>query len=199
MRLNAEMPRRFERRHRDLHRYSGSAISTRSPTTCPQRVDVSADRRRLIGAYFTHEYSVEAAALFNPSIVPAPDQSGLPSGAKRFVMSLRAVGEGHLSSIEFRSGVLGANGEIGIDDAGTYLVAGQRTPPAQFDKAPFAAKLQELGAINELSSGLLDRLGTTFTPEELEAALSIRESGAAPGDLVRDRARSFVSSPPPTT
>jgi predicted GH43/DUF377 family glycosyl hydrolase len=134
----------------------------------------------LIGAYFTHEYSVEAAALFNPSIVPAPDQSGVPSGAKRFVMSLRAVGEGHLSSIEFRSGVLGANGEIEIDDAGSHLVAGRRTPHAQFDKAHFTAKLQELGAINELSSALLERLGSKFTPEELEAALSIRESGGAP-------------------
>ena len=61
-------------------------------------------RRLLIGAYFTHEYSVEAAALFNPSIVLAPDQSGLASGSLRFVMSLRAVGEGHMSSIEFRYG-----------------------------------------------------------------------------------------------
>ena len=177
--LMAEMEQRFAQRHRDLHgiwERHFAAVAHWVPTD----VDVSADRRHLIGAYFTHEYSVEAAALFNPSIVPAPDQSGLPSGAKRFVMSLRAVGEGHLSSIEFRSGVLGANGEIGIDAAGPHLVAGRRTPPAHFDKAHFAAKLQELGAINELSSGLLDRLGSTFTPEELEASLSIRESGGAP-------------------
>ena len=86
---------------------------------------MSADRRLLIGAYFTHEYAVEAAALFNPSIVPAPDQSGLASGAKRFVMSLRAVGEGHLSSIEFRSGVLDADGGIAIDEPGPHLVGGR--------------------------------------------------------------------------
>jgi predicted GH43/DUF377 family glycosyl hydrolase len=174
--LNAEMKRRFAQRHRDL-----AVIWERhfdAVAHCvPAGVEVSIERRHLIGAYFTHEYSVEAAALFNPSIVPAPDQSGLPSGARRFVMSLRAVGEGHLSSIEFRSGVLGADGELAIDDAGKYLVAGRRTPPVKFDKAHFAAKLQELGAINELSSGLLARLGTTFTPEELEASLSIRESG----------------------
>jgi predicted GH43/DUF377 family glycosyl hydrolase len=177
--LNADMERRFARRHHDLHgvwERHFDAVAHYVPTD----VEVSTERRHLIGAYFTHEYSVEAAALFNPSIVPAPDQSGLPSGAQRFVMSLRAVGEGHLSSIEFRSGVLDANGELGFDDAGTQLVAGRRTPPAQFLKAHFAAKLRELGAINELSSGLLDRLGTTFTPEELEAALSIRESGGAP-------------------
>jgi hypothetical protein len=97
----------------------------------------------LIGAYFTHEYSIEESALFNPSIVPAPDQSGLASGAVRFVMSLRAVGEGHLSSIEFRSGVLGANGEIEIHDAGPRLVSGRRTPPSHFDKRHFSAKLEE--------------------------------------------------------
>ncbi len=178
-RLNAELTRRFAQRHHDLQgiwQRHFSAVAR----SIPANVEVSAARRHLIGAYFTHEYSVESAALFNPSIVPAPDQSGVPSGAKRFVMSLRAVGEGHLSSIEFRTGVLGANGEIGIDDAGNYLVAGRRTPPAQFVKAHFAAKLQELGAINELSAGLLNRLGATFTPEELEAALSMRESGATP-------------------
>ena len=171
--LNAELERRFARRHRDLHGTWDRHFDAVAHFV-PADVEVSADRRRLIGAYFTHEYSIEAAALFNPSIVPAPDQSGLPSGAKRFVMSLRAVGEGHLSSIEFRSGVLGANGEIEFDGAGRYLIAGRRTLPAQFDKAHFAAKLQELGAINELSSALLDRLEAKFTPEELEASLTIR-------------------------
>jgi hypothetical protein len=63
-------------------------------------------RRELIGAYFTHEYSIEAAALGNPSIVVGPDQSGLAPGEVRFVMSLRAIGEGHVSSIEFRTGVV---------------------------------------------------------------------------------------------
>ena len=65
---------------------------------------VSEARRLLIGAYFSHEYSVEAAALGNPSIVEAPDQSALAAGEVRFVMSLRAIGEGHVSSIEFRTG-----------------------------------------------------------------------------------------------
>jgi predicted GH43/DUF377 family glycosyl hydrolase len=177
--LNAELKRRFAQRHHDLQRIwerHFDAVAHWVPTD----VEVSAERRHLIGAYFTHEYSVEAAALFNPSIVPAPDQGGVPSGAKRFVMSLRAVGEGHLSSIEFRSGLLGANGEIEIEDAGRHLVGGVRTPPAHFDKAHFAAKLQELGAINALSSGLLDRLGAKFTPEQLEASLSIRELDGAP-------------------
>ena len=73
--------------------------------------DLSAQRRHLIGAYFTHEYAIEAAGLGNPSIVPAPDQSGLNPGEQRFVLSLRAIGEGHLSSIEFRTGVVDAAGQ----------------------------------------------------------------------------------------
>ena len=69
-------------------------------------IRMSAARRRLIGAYFTQQYALEAAALFNPSIVPHPDQAGCGPGELRFVMSLRAVGEGHLSSIEFRTGTI---------------------------------------------------------------------------------------------
>jgi len=73
------------------------------------------EQRRLIGAYFLHEYSFEAAALFNPSIVPHPDQTGIPTGARRFVLSLRAVGEGHVSSLTFRSGIVAADGSVSVD------------------------------------------------------------------------------------
>lgn len=73
------------------------------------------DQRRLVGAYFLHEYSFEAAALFNPSIVAHPDQSGAPSGGRRFILSLRAVGEGHVSSLTFRSGVVTADGNVSVD------------------------------------------------------------------------------------
>lgn len=76
---------------------------------------VSPDQAHLIGAYFSEEYAFEAAALFNPSIVPAPDQTGIPEGALRFILSLRGVGEGHVSSITFRTGVLNADGSIVVD------------------------------------------------------------------------------------
>jgi hypothetical protein len=68
--------------------------------------ELSEQRRLLIGAYFMAEYSLESAALFNPSIVPHPDQSGVPPGALRFVLSLRATGEGHISSLTFRTGIV---------------------------------------------------------------------------------------------
>ena len=88
---------------------------------------LSRERRLLIGAYFTNEFSVEAAALFNPSMVLAPDQRGVPADHARFVMSLRAVGEGHTSSIEFRSGTIDAAGALTFDPQGDKLVAGRRT------------------------------------------------------------------------
>jgi predicted GH43/DUF377 family glycosyl hydrolase len=72
-------------------------------------------QRQLLGAYFLHEYSFEASALFNPSIVPHPDQSGIPNGSLRFILSLRAVGEGHVSSLTFRAGVIAADGAITVD------------------------------------------------------------------------------------
>jgi predicted GH43/DUF377 family glycosyl hydrolase len=72
-------------------------------------------QRQLIGAYFLSEYSFEASALFNPSIVPHPDQSGIPKGALRFILSLRAVGEGHVSSLTFRAGTIGADDSLSVD------------------------------------------------------------------------------------
>jgi hypothetical protein len=84
----------------------------------------SRQQQQLIGAYFTHEYSVQAAALFNPSIVPHPDQSGLRPGELRFVMSLRATGEGHISSIAFRSGIVDAGGHVRLQPADGPLWGG---------------------------------------------------------------------------
>lgn len=72
-------------------------------------------QRQLVGAYFLNEYSFEASALFNPSIVAHPDQSGAPPGALRFILSLRAVGEGHISSLTFRSGMIAADGAVSVD------------------------------------------------------------------------------------
>jgi len=99
----------------------------------PKNIEVSQERRNLIGAYFTREFSVEGAALFNPSIVAHPDQTRLADGELRFIMSLRALGEGHVSSIEFRTGVLTQPGEVKLDAPGRRLTAG-RTAPATLSR-----------------------------------------------------------------
>jgi predicted GH43/DUF377 family glycosyl hydrolase len=128
------------------------------------------ERRLLIGAYFTHEYAIEAAALSNPSIVPAPDQSGLGPGEQRFIVSLRAIGEGHLSSIEFRSGVIDAAAGISIDAPSPYTTIGERHDPLYQNRA-FCTKLQELGVLNEIATLVLDPLPAAFTLGQLEAAI----------------------------
>jgi len=93
-------------------------------------------QRRLVGAYFLHEYSFEASALFNPSIVRHPDQEGIPVGSCRFIISLRAVGEGHISSLTFRSGVIDAAGCVTVDAAARLAAVPRvvsRTPSAAGD------------------------------------------------------------------
>ncbi|MES3100570.1 glycoside hydrolase family 130 protein [Sphingomonas faeni] len=88
----------------------------------PAASSMSIEQQRLIGAYFSQEYAYEAAALFNPSAVPHPDQSGLAAGAVRFVLSLRGVGEGHVSSVTFRTGVWTPGGDLTMDDPGSTSV-----------------------------------------------------------------------------
>lgn len=89
---------------------------------------VSPQRQLLIGAYFTMEYSIEAAALFNPSIVPHPDQRGVGAGGLRVILSLRAVGEGHISSILFKCGIVGPDGDVTVDEDGRFFESGAVTP-----------------------------------------------------------------------
>jgi len=170
--------RRFDKRHKrfeDLLEHHFALVAHRAGD-----VALSRERRLLIGAYFTNEYSIEGAALFNPSLVLAPDQAGTAAGERRFVMSLRAVGEGHISSIEFRTGVIDGASAMTFDPLGGYLVTGDRTPPAHYEKAQFNAKLIELDAGNELARAVLDRLPERFTPAELELSLASLERDGPP-------------------
>jgi predicted GH43/DUF377 family glycosyl hydrolase len=131
----------------------------------------STERRMLIGAYFTHEYSPESAALFNPSIVPHPDQSGLPRGALRFILSLRATGEGHISSITFRTGTVSAHHRITLTPPVPFAAEPERVPNAAYDKGLFAHKLQEAGVQNDFCRRVLDQLQTDFTLKQLHQVL----------------------------
>ncbi len=106
----------FQGRHRDLLAIF-EARADDMEEALSNHADFSRIQRQLIGAYFLHEYSFEAAALFNPSIVAHPDQTGVAEGARRFILSLRAVGEGHVSSLTFRSGTIRADGGIEVDPA----------------------------------------------------------------------------------
>src|SRR6202453_54030 len=117
----------------------------------PTNQPLSEDRKLLIGAYFTHEYSLEAAALFNPSIVPHPDQTGLPAGTLRFILSLRATGEGHISSITFRTGTVNDQGKVSVDTPSRYVTTPDHIPPTCYHKEIFWRKLEELGVIDSIA------------------------------------------------
>ncbi|MCH8889459.1 MAG: glycoside hydrolase family 130 protein [Myxococcales bacterium] len=165
----------FSSRHRDFE--SVLADHFRLVSHRLERTErLSPERERLIGAYFTHEYSIEGASLCNPSLVPAQDQSELPGGALRFIMSLRAVGEGHLSSIEFRSGVIESDGKILFEPTSPFVSSGRREANPSYSKAVFALKLEDLGVWNEVSQSILDSLQERFSLEELSSAVASVQS-----------------------
>jgi len=112
--LLADVLENFEGRHRNLLEICEERAAAMEEAFAPH-VKFNKTQSRLIGTYFLHEYSFEAAALFNPSIVRNPDQEGAPPGGCRFILSLRALGEGHISSLTFRSGTIDADGDISID------------------------------------------------------------------------------------
>ena len=110
----ADILENFEGRHRNLLEIFERRALEMEEALEPHAV-LTETQRYLVGAYFLHEYSFEASALFNPSIVRHPDQSGAPQGGCQFILSLRAVGEGHISSLTFRSGSIAADGSVAID------------------------------------------------------------------------------------
>jgi predicted GH43/DUF377 family glycosyl hydrolase len=169
---------RFAARHVDL-RSEFEANFAAISKLAPQPDGLSVERRLLIGAYFTHEYSIESAALSNPSIVPAPDQEGLAPGEQRFVLSLRAIGEGHISSIQFRSGVVDARGRIEMDARSRYARTARHRPPI-YEKDILRSKLRELRAYNDITATVLDALPDRFSLDQLETVIREVDQQHAP-------------------
>jgi len=133
---------------------------------------LSLPRQLYIGALFSGEYALESAALFNPSIVPHPDQSGVEAGALRFVLSLRATGEGHISSIEFRSGLIHPDGSITTDPISPLVIAPDVKENPTYRKTIFLHKLREMGFENKVSERIMEFLGEDFSREDLERAMN---------------------------
>ncbi len=128
-------------------------------------------QKMLIGAYFTMEYAIESAALFNPSIVPHPDQSNVPEGSLRFVMSLRAVGEGHISSLVFRGGVINEQGEMNFDPVSSYVIRPALENPI-YEKPVFTKKLEEMEETDYITEHILDNLEDNFSYDDLKKEMS---------------------------
>lgn len=138
-------------------------------------------RRLYIGALFSGEYSLESTALFNPSIVPHPDQSEVPAGCLRVILSLRAIGEGHISSIEFRAGVIDEDGDVLLDPASQFVTMPQVLPNPTYKKRRFLIKLHEMGFGGPHAGAVMEPLGENFTLSELNASVaSIRAQASLP-------------------
>ena len=148
---------------------------------------LSHERQLLIGALFSGEYALESAALFNPSIVPHPDQSGVSTGGLRFIMSLRATGEGHISSIEFRSGCIAADGGIVLDPISRFVTVPEIVPNPRYRKKRFIIKLHEMGFGDTHAAAVMTPLAENFTRSELNQSVSSvrRQTQPTTGDLVR--------------
>lgn len=151
---------------------------------------ISQERRMLIGAYLTTEYSLQAAAFCNPSLMPAPDQSGVPSEHVKFVLSVRAIGEGHISSIEFRTGFLDDRNEIFLDSPSTLATVGRRTL-ATLDKRHMLARLIELGVDKGVMNRVFSQLGATFSFAELETSLDSLQLDDPADRTVRETVRTI--------
>jgi predicted GH43/DUF377 family glycosyl hydrolase len=134
---------------------------------------LSEKRKLLLGALFSGEYALESAAIFNPSIVAHPDQSGVEQGAVRFLMSLRATGEGHISSIEFRTGLISPSGKITMDPISDYVTAPEIVANPSYKKKRFSIKLVEMGFDNSYADAVMNPLGETFTLVDLTKMLRV--------------------------
>jgi len=179
---------RFNGRHRDL-----AGTFRRHARELADRLDpgreLSEARKLLLGATFTSEYAIEGAALCNPSIVAHPDQAGTVAGSLRFVISVRGIGEGHRSSIGFRTGVIDAAGGITIDDPAPFATVGA-AEPALLDAAVFRSELARVDDAGEAADYVLDRLGERFT----QAALNEQFARLQTSLSTRRHAKETISS-----
>lgn len=176
----------FASRHADIRaiwrlhyeRVKGHVFSSRP---------ISETRQLYIGALFSGEYALESAALFNPSIVAHPDQAGLAEGELRIIMSLRATGEGHISSIEFRCGIIRADHTVVIEQPSRFVTAPVVNPNPTYRKPIFLHKLMEMGFENDWSKEVMESLGDSFNLSQLEAAMrrGAQDAGPVPREIQR--------------
>jgi beta-1,2-mannobiose phosphorylase / 1,2-beta-oligomannan phosphorylase len=164
--------RDYSKRHRSISRIFENNYNRLVPLFSKLNIDpakLSTAQKVLIGAYFTMEYSIEAAAFFNPSIMEDPDQSGLAEMEKRVIISFRATGEGHISSIVFRSGIIDKNNNILIEPPGRMLESPEHVKNNIYEKVSFFKKLGEMQSTDNPAYTIMkDKLPESFTYEQLK-------------------------------
>jgi len=168
----------FAHRHKDIQ--SVLMRNYQRISACvPQPATLSEERKLLLGSCFTMEYSIESAALFNPSIVIYPKQNNLQKGQTRVIFSFRATGEGHISSIVFRSALVDRDNSIFLESVSPFLGTPELVLNATYDRGLFQAKLEEMGRLSEAAKAIFQRLPASFTADEMGQALdAVRRHGA---------------------
>jgi predicted GH43/DUF377 family glycosyl hydrolase len=172
--------REFAKRHRNIttifmtnYNRTNRYLTQLTETNDKISIDnISVTKKHLIGSFFTMEYSLESAALFNPSIVEHPDQSELEEGQLRIIVSFRATGESHISSIVFRSGVIDKDSNIHIDPKGNYIGEAEIIKGHAYNKEEFLVILHEHEIYNDISTAVLDKMGDTFYYSQLSSAVT---------------------------
>jgi predicted GH43/DUF377 family glycosyl hydrolase len=151
----------------------------------PAPATLSMEKKLLLGSCFTMEYSIESTALFNPSLVIYPKQNDLKKGRTRVIFSFRATGEGHISSIVFRSAVIDRDNSIFMEPISPYLGTPEIVLNPSYDRELFKAKLEEMGLLSEAAKAIYLHLPAKFTPEEMGQAINTIRSGNAfaPADM----------------
>ena len=183
----------FRSRHRCLEKVLEERYDS-VKSFIPAGSKPSKAKQLLIGSYFMCEYSLEAAALFNPSIVVHRDQTGVKPGALRFIMSLRATGEGHISSIEFRTGVIDGKDQVALDEPGTYVSTPAIHPDPRYDKSAFMSKLQDEGTLNYSVKEILKSLSGEFTRTQLTTKITRFRKSHPKVNPVQRRSLDFAES-----
>ena len=143
----SQLLRGYSRRHRNISRIFENHFNRLAPIFAKIEVneeDLSPAQKALLGSYFTMEYSIESAAFFNPSIVEHPDQSEIRSDEMRVIFSFRATGEGHISSVVFRTGILDRNDNLTIEPVGKMLAEADKIVRNIYNKKSFRDKLDEI-------------------------------------------------------
>ena len=167
--------RDFSTRHRQITKVFKSNFNNIRHLFKKLKLDpdsLSNDMKLLISSYFTCEYSVEAAAYFNPSIVEHPDQYGLEQGKKRIIVSFRATGEGHISSIVFREGVIDQNNDLYFIEPGQLDEIPEHIRRSAYDKKAFTKKLDEMNINKKIVPLVLNKLNNEFNYDELQVSIT---------------------------
>jgi hypothetical protein len=189
-----EVQASFGHRHRSIERVFEEHFQMAAALVGHESLasrSLSVPRKRLLGSYFTMEYSLAAAALFNPSIVPHPNQSRVPAGGTRFMLSLRATGEGHLSSIIFRTGIIHADGSVTLDPPPSFSYRLRKVLDRQYEKKLFWRKLREMQVDERIVQHVMELLPDEFSYQHLEESLTHyrRSNGAVHPDAALEAIR----------